>query len=145
VLAEWYGNLRGGAAVERIIGRLDYPRLEKMISFYYAKDLYEAIGKLGFDKVSECIAKLYYGQGLACHQIAELLPVHAHTVKRWMAVWGMERRNETRRGVSWQYSRFCSDCGCDTVPGFRAKGRCWTCYMAYKRKEAHLSPSGDSE
>ena len=125
--------------MEQIIGQLDYPRLEREIDFYYKEDLYRAIEKLGFTCVSECIAKLYYGQGLTCKAIASLLPVHAHTVNRWMAFWGMKRRNNNGCGVRWTYSRFCSDCGCDTVPGFRAKGRCWTCYMTYKRKEARGS------
>lgn len=123
----------GYVAVERIIGKLDYPRLEKQIEFYYKEDLYKAIGKLGFELVSECIAKLYYGQGLTCKGIAKLLPVHSHTVNRWMAAWGMKRRNNNNRGARWKYSRFCSDCGCDTVQGYRAVGRCWPCYMAYMR------------
>lgn len=119
--------------MERIIGKLDYDRLEKQIDFYYKEDLYKAVRKLGFDKVSECVATLYYGQGLPCHGIAEFLPVHAHTVNRWMACWGMKRRNDTKRGAAWAYNRFCKDCGCDTVAGYRAVGRCWPCYMKHMR------------
>jgi len=144
VLAKWYGIQRGGVAVERIIGRMDYPRLEKQIRFYYKDDLYEAIRKLGFEQVSECIAKLYYGQGLSSYEVATFLPVTASTVNRWMATWGMKRRNEHKRGIKWSYDKFCIDCGEKTSPGYRARGRCWPCYMKFKREEANLSSQANS-
>lgn len=121
--------------MERIIGKLDYDRIESQIDFYYKEDLYKAVNKLGFDKVSECIATLYYGQGLTCQAIGKLIGVHGHTVNRWMAAWGMERRSYNNCGYKWNYDRFCKDCEVDTTKGYRAKGCCWPCYMKRKREE----------
>lgn len=120
--------------METRLGQLDYPRLDAQIQFNFRKDLDKAIGKLGFKYISEAVAKLYYGQGLSCNGVASFLETTRFTVNRWMASWGMDRRPVGGFNKSWTYSRFCIDCGCDTVKGYRAKGRCWPCYIAYKMK-----------
>lgn len=132
--------------MERVIGRLDYPRLENQIKFHFKKDLYAAITRLGFEMVSECVAKLYYGQGLTCYGIAKLIPVHPNTVNRWMAAWGMPRRDYNNVGNPWTYPKHCRACGTETVPGYRAVGHCWPCYMKEKihgRLTSSLPLQGD--
>jgi hypothetical protein len=115
--------------------RLDYPRLDSQIDFYYKDDLTKCLHCLTFLFVSEAVATLYYEEGLSCAQIAPYLGTTKYTVNRWMASWGMNRRSIGGANRLWLWGRFCLDCKCDTVKGYRAMGRCWPCYMAMKREE----------
>lgn len=120
------------------LGQLDYPRLDKQIDFHYKEDLKKALERLGFSSISKAVATLYFEKELPCYRIAALFEVNKGTVNRWMAKWGMKRRPHNGGGLPYPYSRFCKDCNCDTVEGYRVAGRCWNCYQANYREKQRL-------
>lgn len=121
------------------VGQLDYPRLDKQIAFNFKDELKEILKTYKFNYVSQFITHLYYEKNLSCEQIAFILLRHKYTINRWMALWGMKRRNTRGMGRVWSYGRFCVDCGVDTVAGYRSVGRCWPCYMAWMRERSKTS------
>jgi len=70
----------------------DFAGLDQQIDFYYKKDLYARIKKLGYRYVSEFVYDRYFNHSEPVSRIRAKLPVSKTQIHTWMKKWDFKRR-----------------------------------------------------